>query len=141
MTDQAVVLAAGRGTRMRRPQHIEKLTTRQAEVASNGLKAMMPVGRPFIDYVLSGLADAGYRHACRVSGSNHDMLREHVRNHRGGRLEIQFCIQQEALGTAHALAAAKDSVGAKQFLLINSDIYYPISALEGLRLCSGSAVV
>ena len=60
-TTCAVVLARGLGSRT--SVHLIRelnLTVAQARAADAGLKAMMPVnGRPFLDYVLSALADAG----------------------------------------------------------------------------------
>ena len=125
---------------MRRVQDSAQLTTRQAEVAQTGLKSLILVGRPFIDYVLAGLADAGYRRVCIVIGREHDALRAHVCNYRQSRLDIHFAIQKDPLGTANALAAADVSVGNNPFLLINSDNYYPQSALLSLRLAHGPAV-
>lgn len=138
--DKAVILAAGRGTRMQRAHEAVNLSDGQSDVARSGLKAMMPVGRPFIDYVLSGLADAGYQHACLVTGPNHDVLREHVSRFDRGRLSIEFATQHEPLGTANAVVAAAGFVADDAFLLINSDNYYPASALAGLRSLSGSGV-
>jgi glucose-1-phosphate thymidylyltransferase len=138
--DKAVILAAGRGTRMQRAHDSVALDAQQSEVARSGLKAMMPVGRPFIDYVLSGLADAGYRRACLVTGPDHGALREHVGAIDGGRLEIEFATQHEPLGTANATAAAAEFVDDDNFLLINSDNYYPATALAGLLSLNGPAV-
>jgi glucose-1-phosphate thymidylyltransferase len=138
--EKAVVLAAGRGTRMRREQRTANLTASQLEVAASGLKAMMPVGRPFIDYVLSSLADAGYRRACLVIGPDHRALEDHCRGYQAGRIDVEFAIQPAAKGTADALAAAHGFVGDDPFLLVNGDNLYPQSALAGLRQLVGSAV-
>jgi dTDP-glucose pyrophosphorylase len=137
----AVILAAGKGSRMRRVQDSAQLTARQAEIAQIGLKALIPVGRPFIDYVLAGLADAGYQRVCIVIGPNHDAFRAHVCNYRRRRLDIHFAIQRDAVGTANALAAASEIVGNMPFSLFNSDNYYPKSALVALRLAEAPAVV
>jgi glucose-1-phosphate thymidylyltransferase len=139
--DKAVILAAGRGTRMQREENAAALSPEQAKIASAGLKAMIPVGRPFIDYVLSSLADAGYRRACLVVGSDQDILRKHCDEFVSRRLEIHFAVQQKPTGTASAVAAASGFVGEDPFLLINSDNFYPAAALVGLRQSSGSAVV
>ena len=73
---KAVILAAGRGSRMREPRSDVLLERAQAEMADRGLKGMIPIaGRPFLDYVLSALADAGYEHACLVIGADHDLVR------------------------------------------------------------------
>jgi glucose-1-phosphate thymidylyltransferase len=57
---KAAVLARGLGTRMRQADSAARLDAEQEAIAQTGLKAMIPIGRPFLDYVLSGLADADY---------------------------------------------------------------------------------
>jgi dTDP-glucose pyrophosphorylase len=141
LVDKAVVLAAGRGSRMRRPVDAASLTVNQQEVARTGFKAMIPVGRPFIDYLLSGLADAGYSSVCLVVGPDHDRLRNHLQANSVARLDIQFAVQQEPSGTANAVLAAADWVADAPFILLNSDNYYPKSALEELRHAAGPTVV
>jgi glucose-1-phosphate thymidylyltransferase len=138
--DKAVILAAGRGTRMQRAQVAATLDAAQTAAATSGEKAMMPVGRPFINFVLSGLADTGYRRVCVVIGPSHDALKQHVLSFNGGRLSIDIATQREPLGTANALLAAADFARSDSFLMINGDNYYPPGALEGLRSLSGSAV-
>jgi len=56
--EKAVILARGLGTRMRKADSAARLDPTQAAAADTGIKAMIPVGRPFLDYVLSALADA-----------------------------------------------------------------------------------
>jgi dTDP-glucose pyrophosphorylase len=137
----AVILAAGRGSRIRRVEDSAQLTARQAEVAESGCKALIPVGRPFIDYVLSGLADAGYERVCLVIGPHHNALRAHVCLYQSGRLDVHFAVQQDPMGTANALIAAVEFAGDEPFTLINSDNYYPTSPLVRLRLAQEPAVV
>ncbi len=139
--DKVVVLAAGMGTRMRSPRDGVPLSRDQAHVAETGVKALIPVGRPFLDYVLSGVADAGYRDVCLVIGPRHGPLRDRYARLSGGRLQMSFAIQQQPLGTAHALASASAFVGSDEFLLINSDNYYPTSALLALRLLGEPGLV
>ena len=74
---RAVVLARGLGTRMRRAAPGAQIDAAQAAVAETGLKAMIPVGRPFLDHVLGELADAGFRKICLVIGPEHDVVREY----------------------------------------------------------------
>jgi dTDP-glucose pyrophosphorylase len=57
------------------------------------------------------------------------------------RLSLAFAVQQEARGTADAVASAEDFVGGDDFLCINGDNFYPRAALEGLRGLSGSGLV
>ena len=95
------------------------------------MKAMIPVGRPFLDYVLSGLADEGFQQACLVIGPEHGALREYYASTiRPKRIRVAFAIQEEPLGTANALLAAEEFASAEEFLAINSDNYYPAEALS-----------
>ena len=73
---KAVVLARGLGKRMRREDGTT-LDRAQSSVAETGVKAMIPIGRPFLDYVLSALADAGYEEACLVIGPEHGAVRDY----------------------------------------------------------------
>jgi NDP-sugar pyrophosphorylase family protein len=75
MTTRAVILARGLGTRMRKADSTARMSGDQAHVASTGVKALIPIGRPFLDYVLSALADAGVHRICLVIGPEHDVLR------------------------------------------------------------------
>jgi len=133
-TDKAVILAAGLGTRMRRTDGSVALDDRQTAVAATGVKALIPVGRPFLDYVLSSLADAGYRRVCLVIGPKHDALRQYYQDEvRPTRLRIEFAVQQQPKGTADAVAAAETFAGDDPFLVINSDNFYPVEAIRALR--------
>ena len=65
---RAVILAGGRGTRMQKPDAAAALSPAQAAAADEGSKGMMPIhGRPFLDYVLSSLAEAGIEEVCLVT--------------------------------------------------------------------------
>jgi dTDP-glucose pyrophosphorylase len=130
---KAVVLARGLGTRMRQPDEAIPLDPAQAEAAAAGLKAMMSFGRPFLDYVLSSLADAGLEEACLVIGPEHGAVREHyTRTAPPRRLRVDFAIQEKPLGTADAVLAAEKFAAGEDFLVINSDNIYPVPALSAL---------
>jgi len=125
-----VILARGLGTRMRREDASAALDASQAAAADVGMKAIIPVGRPFLDYVLNGLADAGFTQACLVIGPEHGAVRErYASKMKPQRIEVGFAIQQEPLGTANAVLASEKFAGADEFLTINSDNYYPAEAL------------
>jgi len=138
--DQAVILARGLGTRMRQSDPAAQLDPGQASVADRGLKAMISMGRPFMDYVLSALADAGYQKACLVIGPEHHEVQDYYAKHRPRRLRVAFAVQQRPRGTADAVAAAQSVVGDEPFLAINGDNYYPPEALRALRELSGPAI-
>jgi len=135
--DKAVILARGLGTRMRRREEHVSLEPSQEVIATMGLKAMIPVGRPFLDYVLSALADAGYRQVCLVVAPEHEVIRRYYDQVGVSRFSIHYAVQSEPRGTADAVAAAESFVGDDPFLVINSDNYYPPQALAELRHLSG----
>lgn len=139
--EKAVILARGLGTRMRRQEEGVVLAPEQAAVAEQGLKALVPVGRPFLDYVLTSLADAGYRHICLVVAPDHTAIRDYyTRQARPRRIQIHYAVQPEPRGTADAVAAAETFVQNESFLMINSDNYYPLEALRRMREGIGAAV-
>jgi dTDP-glucose pyrophosphorylase len=138
--NKVVVLARGLGTRMRRNDGNAQIDGRQAAVAEAGIKALIPIDRPFLDYVLSAAADAGYRHACLVIGPEQEAIREYYSKVAAEKLDFTFAIQPEPKGTADAVAAAESFAAGDPFVVLNSDDYYPVAALRGLREQSGSAV-
>lgn len=136
-----MILARGLGTRMRREDDSAALDRKQAAVAASGVKAMIDVGRPFLDYVISVLADVGITDVCLVIGPEHDILREYAERTTGGRVRVTTTVQQEPRGTADAVAAAAGFAGDQRAIVLNSDNYYPREALEALVAAPGSALV
>lgn len=138
---KAVIMARGLGTRMRKSDESAVLDSRQSEVAGTGVKAMIPIERPFLDYVLGELANAGYSDVCLIIGPEHTIIRDYyTKESPPRRIRIHFAIQEKPLGTADAVLAAKDFTGDDHFLVINSDNYYPYEALRDLRQLDGSGV-
>jgi dTDP-glucose pyrophosphorylase len=128
---KAVILARGLGKRMRQNDPSANIDAAQAAAADSGVKAMVPVGRPFLDYVLSALADAGFTRACLVIGPEHYSIRDHyARKQQSSRIKVSFATQLEPIGTANAVLAAQEFAGHEEFLIINSDNYYPFDVLQ-----------
>lgn len=126
---------------MRRADDTAHLDEKQAAVAASGVKALIDVGRPFLDYVISVLADVGVDEVCLVIGPEHDVLREYAARVSGERVTVTTAVQTEPLGTADAVAAARDFAGDQRVIVINSDNYYPREALAALAAAPGSALV
>ena len=118
---------------MRKADPGAALDSAQQTVADSGLKAMIPVGRLFMDYVLSGLADAGLRLVCLVVGPEPGAIREHYGTAAPpSRVSLSFAVQDRPLGTADAVLAAESFASGESVLVLNSDNLYPTSALRDL---------
>jgi glucose-1-phosphate thymidylyltransferase len=123
---------------MRRAAAGARLDDAQARVADSGVKGMIPIGRPFLDYVISALADAGYQDVCLVVGPEHRGIREHFgRDAVPTRVRVAFAVQQDPLGTANAVAAAEGFAAGGEFLIVNSDNYYPAPVLQAVGALPG----
>jgi bifunctional UDP-N-acetylglucosamine pyrophosphorylase / glucosamine-1-phosphate N-acetyltransferase len=85
----AVVLAAGKGTRMN----------------SELPKVLFPVlGRPMIHWVIDALESAGVEQIWVVVGYRHELVRQEL----AGRRSLEFVLQSEQLGTGHAVMMAAE---------------------------------
>lgn len=131
---KAVILARGLGKRMRLDDSSTALSGEQLQAANSGVKAMISMGRPFLDFVLSALADGGIHSVCLVIGPEHSAIREYYDSLELRRINIHFAVQEHALGTANALLSAREFVADEPFLALNSDNYYPAEVFESLRL-------
>jgi dTDP-glucose pyrophosphorylase len=128
------VLARGLGTRMRVDDRAAALTAEQQRAADAGQKAMMPInGRPFLDYVLGALADAGIDRVALVVAPDHEALRRYYRHEAiPSRLRVEFVVQPDARGTADAVLAVEPWAAGDDFLVMNADNLYPSPVLRAL---------
>jgi glucose-1-phosphate thymidylyltransferase len=119
---------------MRRADASAAVDDAQRAAADAGLKGMIPIGRPFLDYVISALADAGIRAVCLVVAPEHGRMREHYANEAAARrVGVHFAVQREPRGTADAVLAAEPFADGQHVLVLNSDNYYPVHTLRALR--------
>jgi glucose-1-phosphate thymidylyltransferase len=133
-TGRAVILARGLGTRMREEDQAAILNEAQRHAADTGHKALMPIhGRPFLDYVLGAIADAGLDRIALVVAPDHEALRRRYgRDARPSRVRVSFVVQAEPRGTADAVLAAESWTSGEPFLAMNADNLYPVAALSDL---------
>jgi dTDP-glucose pyrophosphorylase len=142
---KAILLARGLGSRMKQDGDAATLSESQAKAAASGSKGMMPIGdpstslgpghapRPFLDYVLSALADAGCTSICFVVAPDHAAMRDYYEGPgRPSRLKIEYAIQPIANGTARAVQSAQGYAGDEAFLVLNSDNLYSAAVLRAL---------
>src|SRR3989304_3968572 len=87
---QAIVLAAGKGTRLN---------------CKNIPKVMLPIADiPMIDYSLDNLKKAGFTKPVVVIGFRAEKIKEHLKN------SVIYAYQPKRLGTAHAVLVAENKV-------------------------------
>jgi len=116
----AVILAAGRGTRM------DKLT------ASTPKPLLRLGGRPIIEHILAGLRAAGVHDVVIVTGYRGEQLETHLGDGSGLGLRLVYRRQSVPEGTARAVLLARPVVGDQPFVLSWGDIVVEPAAYTGL---------
>jgi dTDP-glucose pyrophosphorylase len=136
---RAVVLARGAGSRMKRADDRAGLDEAQQRAADAGLKAMMPMGgRPFLDFVIGSLADAGYTEVALVVAPDHEEIRRYyTKEVPPQRMRLSFLVQEQPVGTANAVLAIEPWSGDEPFITLNADNLYPVDALRALAELDG----
>ncbi len=112
---RAVIMAGGKGTRLRSLTHDEIP------------KTLAPVnGKPILQWQIECLRRNGIEEICIVTGHLGEKIRETLRD--GGRLGVtlQYFHEETPLGTAGALAYLKPFVQGEAFLLIYGDCVFDI---------------
>ena len=127
---------------MRRDNPGAALNDEQRAAADAGIKGMIPIGRPFLDYAISALADAGITDVCLVigPGADHRVVRDYYEALPTTRVSIRFAVQREPRGTADAVLAAEAFANGECVLSVNADNYYPVHTLRALRELGGAGV-
>ena len=108
--DKAVVLAAGRGTRMR-------------ELTNDIPKPMIEVrGKPVLQHIVQGLCDAGVRRFLIVVGYHAERVRNFFGDGRHHNVAIEYATQTVQDGTGRVVNLARDFTGGSPFVLSYGDI-------------------
>ncbi|RJS73092.1 MAG: nucleotidyl transferase [Candidatus Syntrophoarchaeum sp. WYZ-LMO15] len=108
MIQQAVILAAGEGQRLR------PFTARKPKV-------MIRVSnRPILEYVIDALREAGILDIIIVAGYRKERIIDYFGDGSSFGLKIRYVTQSPQLGTAHALKQARNLVEG-EFLLLPGD--------------------
>jgi UDP-N-acetylglucosamine diphosphorylase / glucose-1-phosphate thymidylyltransferase / UDP-N-acetylgalactosamine diphosphorylase / glucosamine-1-phosphate N-acetyltransferase / galactosamine-1-phosphate N-acetyltransferase len=110
---KSVILAAGKGTRMR-------------ELTSEMPKPMLRVqGKPILEHIIAGIVAAGIRDIFIVTGWRADAIENHFGD--GGKFGARIVFGRQTVqdGTGKAPEAAKQFVGNSPFLLTYGDILVP----------------
>jgi dTDP-glucose pyrophosphorylase len=108
--NKAVVLAAGRGTRMR-------------ELTAEVPKPMIEVrGKSVLQHIIEGLRDAGIRELLLVVGYRADAVQNFFGDGSRHNIAIQYATQTVQDGTGRVVDLARDFVGDFPFILSYGDI-------------------
>ena len=109
---KAVILAAGKGTRMKSdlPKVVHTIE-----------------GKCLVDYAIEAAIGAGAEDICLVVGYKYEVVRETILHQ-----EVNFVLQEEQLGTGHAVRCAKDFLGDEgQTMILFGDT--PLITAETLK--------
>jgi dTDP-glucose pyrophosphorylase len=108
--DKAVILAAGRGTRMR-------------ELTAEVPKPMIEVrGKPVLQHIVEGLQHAGIRECLLVVGYRAGAVQNFFGNGSRHNVGIQYATQKVQDGTGRVVDLGRDFVGNSPFILSYGDI-------------------
>ena len=108
--EKAVVLAAGRGTRMR-------------EMTAELPKPMLEVrGRPVLQYIIEGLRDAGVCELLIIVGYRADTVQNFFGDGCRWEMQIQYATQSIQDGTGRVVDLARNFAGESPFILSYGDI-------------------
>src|SRR6476659_6904369 len=107
---KAVILAAGRGSRM-------------GGLTENLPKPMVDVcGKPILRYIVDGLRDAGIRQILIVVGYRKEVVQDHFQDGSAFGVEITYAEQVAQDGTGKVVELAKSFCGSDPFILSYGDI-------------------
>jgi dTDP-glucose pyrophosphorylase len=108
--DKAVLLAAGRGTRMR-------------ELTADLPKPMIEVrGKPVLQHIVEGLREAGVREFLLIVGYRSDTVQNFFGDGSRYSIEIQYATQAVQDGTGRVVDLARNFAGDSPFVLSYGDI-------------------
>lgn len=122
--EKAVILAAGRGTRMR-------------DLTNELPKPMVVVrGKPVLQYIVEGLAAAGLNEILLVVGYRKEVVQDYFGDGSGHGVRINYVDQVVQDGTGKVVELAKEFCGPSPFLLSYGDILvhpstYPVFTVLG----------
>jgi bifunctional UDP-N-acetylglucosamine pyrophosphorylase/glucosamine-1-phosphate N-acetyltransferase len=117
MSMQAVILAAGKGTRL-------------APITSTRSKGMLPVlGKPITERIIRGMLSSGLRDFILVVNPDDHEIKEYFQSIFSPDIQIQFVEQDQQLGAAHALGLAAPHISG-DFVLSACDNLVPESEMD-----------
>ncbi|MHC4718531.1 MAG: sugar phosphate nucleotidyltransferase, partial [Planctomycetota bacterium] len=114
-----------------------------SKLADEGAKGLIPIGRPFLDHTLQALMDGGLRDFCLIVPPGASAIRRYYQavSDRLADGQISFAVQDEPLGTAHAVLPGKAWAAGEPFCVFNSDNFYYPTAVTALASATPPASI
>jgi UDP-N-acetylglucosamine diphosphorylase/glucosamine-1-phosphate N-acetyltransferase len=125
---KAVIIAAGKGTRM------GPLTEKRP-------KAMLPIAnRPLLEHIIVAIKAAGIKDFLIVTGYRKENIVDHFGDGRSLGVNIEYIEQQYQKGTADAIAVVRNSI-TERFLVTNGDVLAGIPDIKNILKARGDVVL
>ncbi len=125
---QAIVLAAGQGTRM-------------GPLTQNKPKVMLPIAnKPILSHVILSARDAGIKEFVLVAGYRAEVVKQYFGDGSEMNVSIEYVHQEKQLGTADAIGCAQEHVDDR-FLVLNGDIIVSPQDIKNMIKDSSDAVM
>ena len=113
MTEEAIILAGGMGTRLK-------------SVISDIPKPMAPIhGKPFLEYLLSCLVKFKIKKVILSVGYKYQHILNYFGNNYKG-MRLIYAIEDKPLGTGGGIRNAIDHINDDPFFLLNGDTFYEV---------------
>ncbi len=110
---ECIILAGGFGTRLQ-------------SVVNDRPKCLAPIGdNPFLEYLLSYIAQQGVQHVVLSLGYKHELVEEWLLGYQGS-LHITTVVEKEPLGTGGGIRLALQHTSGTSVFVANGDTFFPV---------------
>lgn len=121
MTEEAIILAGGLGTRLR-------------SVINDIPKPMAPIhNKPFMEYLLTYLNQFKIKKVVFSAGYKYQYIFDYFGDNYKG-IRLLYAIEDKPLGTGGGIRNAMDQINNDSFFLLNGDTYYEVDMVNLFNL-------
>jgi len=113
MINEAIVLAGGKGTRLR------------GMVKDRAKPMAMVAGKPFLEYILKKLEDNGFRRVVLSVGYKYESIIEYF-GYRYGKIQLIYTLEEKPLGTGGGIVLGLQETKNPNVLIINGDTFFDV---------------
>ena len=117
MLNEAIILAGGLGTRLK-------------DVISDIPKPMAPIGQvPFLVFLFQYLKKYEIKKVILAVGYQHKVIEGYF-GHVFKKIEIEYAVENEPLGTGGGIANALQKISGKEAFLLNGDTFFNVDLIR-----------